>query len=153
MKKIISLFLCLIALFFVGCAPTKMVHQVDSGKEAEYIAKLAMSTSSMWMIDLHVKKIQGSIGESDLPEAIEEAEELFEWIKGTVWTEALVGPALVTEKAVSNLLIALQANNEQDMTKSIEMLNMAQHHLHHELMEIVAQGKERKASKGSEHHH
>jgi len=63
----LSLAICLIG------TPTPVAAE---SQDAEAIARMAMSTASLWMIDKHEQEIGEALEDKDIEEALEEAEEL-----------------------------------------------------------------------------
>ncbi len=148
-KNIFSRSCCLIlyvlllafALLLSSC--TKAADRGDDGR----IAKLAMSTASMWMIEKHKHEIEEGLEKGDLDEALEEAEELVPWIEGTPWLHELMPYSKKSADAVKEVVVRLKAKDKEGAKAALKEMEMQFHHIHHELMEIVGDEKH-----GGNHH-
>jgi hypothetical protein len=119
--------------------------------ESERIARLAMSTASLWMVEHHEHDISKALKSGDLKEALHETEELISWMKGTPWSEDLDEPAIDLLEALESLAGKLKKKDKDSAAKALEGMEKAAHHLHHELMELVAEGAEKKKGGGHSH--
>jgi len=130
----------MMALLF---APFWIAGSVSAGTEeprAERIARMAMSTASLWMVEHHEHEILESIEKGDYKEAIHEAEEVIQWMKGAPWLPELQGNAEKAIKATQALVNVLGTSDRKGLDGARSDLKEAYHHLHHELMELVAEG-------------
>ena len=114
---------------------------VASEPSSDRIARMAMSTSSLWMMGHHEHEIVESLTNMDTEKALEEAEELLPWIKGTLWVKELEHHAMKASESVQKVVDELKTNDIEGAKTAIKEMKMTFHHLHHELMEIVSGGE------------
>ena len=96
-----------------------------------------MSTASVFMMDKHEHEIGEALEEKGFEEALEEAEELVPWMKGTPWLSELAAPAQAATVAAQEVVLRLKAGDEAGTRTAFEAMKKKFHHLHHELMEVV----------------
>ena len=120
----------------------------ENVSKAERIARMAMSTASLWMIEHHEHEIVEGLEKGDLKEAVHEAEELIEWMKGTPWLADLEGPAKEATASAQKVHDRLSAKDRTGAESAIAVMREKFHHLHHELMEVVAGKGEDSSSNG-----
>ncbi len=120
----------------------------DTHDTSERMAKMAMSTASMWMMEKHKHEIEEGLEKGDWEEALEEAEELVPWIVGTPWLHELMPHAKKTTESVKMVVEKLIAKDKEGAEAALKEMDMQFHHIHHELMEIVGEGKHA----GGNHH-
>ena len=110
--------------------------------DAERIARMAMSTASIWMMEHHEHEIIEGLEKGDLEEALHETEELIGWMEGTPWLPELAGAAREATTAVRTVAVELNAGSRTGADAAIEIMKKKFHHVHHELMETVAEQAE-----------
>jgi hypothetical protein len=123
----------LLALCLVG----NLTPAAAESQDAETIARMAMSTASVSMMDKHEHEIGEALEEKDFEEALEEAEELVPWMKGTPWLSKLAAPAEAATDALQVVVEKLKAGDEAGANAAFEAMTKEFKHLHHELMEVV----------------
>ena len=130
--KLFTLIICIVIflMVIVGCT-----------KKSDNVAELAMSTASLWMIEHHLHEIKEGIEKGDIGEALEEAEELIPWIKGTSWAHELLPQTQKTTDAVQVVVDKLRRHDTVAAKTALEDLGKNYKHLHHKVMELVAGGK------------
>jgi len=106
-------------------------------QDAETIARMAMSTASLSMMDKHEHEIGEALEGKDFEEALEEAEELVPWMEGTPWLTELATPAKAATDALQVLVEELKSRDEAGANAALEAVKKKFKHLHHELMEVV----------------
>lgn len=106
-------------------------------QDADTIARMAMSTASVSMMDKHEHEIGEALENKDFDEALEEAEELVPWMKGTPWLSELTTPAKTATDALEVVVQRLKAGDEAGANAAFEAMKKEFKHLHHELMEVV----------------
>lgn len=106
-------------------------------QDAQTIARMAMSTASVSMMDKHEHEIGEALEDKDFDEALEEAEELVPWMKGTPWLNELTTPAKAATDALQVVVEKLKAHDEAGANAAFETMKKEFKHLHHELMEVV----------------
>lgn len=124
-------------LLFGLCLIASPLPVVAQSQDAETISRMAMSTASLWMMEHHEHEIDEALGQGDLEEALEEAEELIPWMEGTPWLSELTVPAQAAAGAVTEVVERLKARDEAGARSAFETMRKKFHHLHHELMEVV----------------
>lgn len=129
----------LLVVVCVFCTPSLVV--AEDSAHGERIAKMAMSTASLWMVEHHEHEMEEGLEKGDLAEALEEAEELIPWMKGTPWLHELSAPAQAATEALQAVVNKLKAHDAEGAKAAMKTMKMKFHHLHHELMEVVAGGK------------
>jgi hypothetical protein len=112
-----------------------------AGDDAGAIARLAMSTASVMMMAEHEHEIEEALEKGDFEEALEEAEELVPWMKGTPWRHELMEPVKMSTGALEALIARLEAQDQAGAQTAFEEMEKKFNHLHHELMEIVGEGQ------------
>ena len=136
-KAIVIMPILLFAVFSLCFVPQTLASEPGP----ERIAKMAMSTSSLWMISHHEHEIMKGLESGDTREALEEAEELVPWIMGTTWIKELKKPAMESIGSVQNVIDKLKENDIEGAKAAAKEMKMKFHHLHHELMEAVSGGE------------
>jgi hypothetical protein len=106
-------------------------------RDAESIARMAMSTASLWMMEHHEHEIGEALEEGDLEEALEEAEELVVWMNGAPWLSEISAPAQAATDAAREVEQKLSAGDKAGARSAFEVMQKKFRHLHHELMEVV----------------
>ena len=106
--------------------------------DAERIARMAMSTASIWMMEHHEHEIVEALEKGDLKEALHETEELIGWMDGTPWLPELAGTAEGAATSVRTVAAELGAGDRPAANAAVENMQRKFHHVHHELMELVA---------------
>ena len=111
-----------------------------SAGDAERIARLAMSTASLWMVENHLHEVAEDMEKGDMKHAKHETEELIPWLKGTAWAKEVEGTAMHTVMAAEVFVKAVDSGDKGKRDDAFEALKKAYHHLHHGLMEVVGSG-------------
>lgn len=127
----------IVALLLVVCLTGTSTPAAAKSQDAETIARMAMSTASLWMLDKHEHEIAEALKHKDFEEALEEAEELVPWVKGTPWLTDLAAPAEITANALQVLVEKLKARDEAGANAALAAMKKEFKHLHHEMMEVV----------------
>lgn len=125
------------ALFLAVSLTGSSALAAAESQDAETIARMAMSTASLWMLDKHEHEIAEALEDKDFEEALEEAEELVPWMKGTPWLADLDTPAEAATSALQALVEKLKSRDEAGANTALTVMKKEFKHLHHELMEIV----------------
>lgn len=104
-------------------------------------AQVAMATGSMWMTEHHLHEIEEALEKSpvDWEEAEEETEELIAWLSGAEWPAGAKEAAEELIATVGPLEEAAKARDVSLTAARLEVTEEAYSHLHHEVMEIVAE--------------
>ena len=110
----------------------------EDSSETERIARMAMSTASIWMMEHHEHEIVEALEKGDLKEALHETEELIGWMDGTPWLPELAGTAEGAATSVRTVAAELGAGDRPAANAAVENMQRKFHHVHHELMELVA---------------
>jgi len=140
--RVIPLLVVACFLYFPSIAIAK------SSDTAERVAKMAMSTASLSMMEHHKHKMEEGLEKGDIKEALEEAEELVLWMEGTPWLDELLPHAKKATEAVKKVIEKLKANDTKGAQSAFKDVKINFYHLHHELMEIVSE-----EGKKEIHHH
>lgn len=128
-----------IALLSALCVFSASVPLAFASHNSEHIARMAMSTASLWMIEHHEHEIAEGLEKGDVEEALEEAEELVSWIKAAPWLAEVSTPAEVLTAAVQTVVSKLSARDTEGAEAAFKTMKMKAHHLHEEVMEAVAE--------------
>lgn len=127
----------ILPLSFALCLLGSPTPVAAASQDAQTIARMAMSTASVSMMDKHEHEIGEALEDKDFEEALEEAEELVPWMKGTPWLNELTTPAKAATDALQAVVEKLKAHDEVGANAAFEAMKKEFKHLHHELMEVV----------------
>jgi len=128
---------CILAAL-LALSPGMVAPAFAALEDSEQIARVAMSTASLWMVEHHEHAIVMGIRDGNLKHALHEAEELIPWMKGTAWAPELKQHAADAVTAVEAVIANLRSDNASGAASAAKAMQQKFRHLHHELMEIVA---------------
>lgn len=135
-QRSLVLFLAIVSIFLSG-----VISPAAAADTSERIARLAMSTASMWMVESHEHAIIDRLSKGEVERSMQEADELAAWMKGAHWIKELSPLAKETVEVLKNISAKLKVGNVYGAKKPIEDMQNKIDQLHHELMEIIASGK------------